>query len=65
MEVSLEKSRASSAVVNIWTDARRLVPRLWIGSAEVRGGGGVVRRMGTQQQCGQHIQPEEGCAPSC
>ena len=23
-----------------WTDARRLVPRLWIRSAEVRGGGG-------------------------
>ena len=36
-----------------WTDARRPVPRLWIRSAEVRGGGGggeVVRRMGTQQQ---------------
>ena len=33
-----------------WTDARRPVPRLWIQSAEVRGGGDVVRRMGTQQQ---------------
>ena len=39
-------------------DARRPVPRLWIRSAEVRGGGGggggvdVVRRMGTQQQNG-------------
>ena len=31
-----------------WTDARHPVPRLWIRSAEVRGGG-VVRRMGTQQ----------------
>ena len=31
-----------------WTDARRTVPRLWIRSAEVRGGG-VVRRKGTQQ----------------
>ena len=36
---------------NGWTDARRPVPRLWIRSAEVRGGGGdVVRRMGTQQR---------------
>ena len=41
-----------------WTDARRPVPRLWIRSAEVRGGGGgggggggnVIRRMGTKQQ---------------
>ena len=36
-----------------WTDTRRPVPRLWIRSAAVRGGGGdVVRRMGTQQQQG-------------
>ena len=35
----------------IWTNARRPVPRLWIRSAEVRGGvGGVVMRMGIQQQ---------------
>ena len=26
-----------------WTDARRPVPRLWIRSAEVRGGGGGGR----------------------
>ena len=32
-----------------WTDVRHPVPRLWIRSAEVLGGGGVVRRMGTQQ----------------
>ena len=32
-----------------WTDAKRPVPRLWIPSAEVQGGGGdFVRRMGTQ-----------------
>ena len=28
--------------VMAWTDARRPVPRLWIRSAEVRGGGGEV-----------------------
>ena len=32
-----------------WTDTRCPVPRLWIRSAEVRRGGGVVRRMETQQ----------------
>ena len=38
---------------NGWTDARRPVPRLWIRSAEILGGGGggdVVKRMGTQQR---------------
>ena len=43
------KGGLTISVSFFWTDARRPVPRLWIRSAEYRGGD-IVRRMGSQQQ---------------
>ena len=43
---NLYKSATSNGEENYWTDARRPVPRLWIRSAKVGGGGVGVTSLG-------------------